>query len=136
LARTEPVAIQIATGDTRSISRQIVNAFRKKIATAELGSGARVPSVRGLAQQLMVNPNTVAKAYNELTSQGWLEARPGLGLFVSAARQRLSGEERDRRLGIAVEHFVNELIALGASFEEVQDEVAQQMQAVQSRHVA
>jgi GntR family transcriptional regulator len=68
--------------------------------------------VRGLAQQLTVNPNTVAKAYAELTAEGWLEARQGLGLYVAAPRQRLSAGERDRRMDEAIQAFVHEVAAL------------------------
>ena len=92
--------IQIATGDPRPITRQIVDAVRMKIATGELDAGDQLPSVRGLAQQLMVNPNTVAKAYAELSAEGWLESRQGMGLYVAAPRQRLS------TIGGAVPHPV------------------------------
>jgi len=112
MARTQALLIQIATGDSRPISRQIVDAIRMKIATAELKPGAQLPSVRGLAQQLMINPNTVAKAYAELTSDGWLESRQGLGLYVATPRQRLSEAERERRLDDAIQRFVHEVVAL------------------------
>lgn len=69
MARTRPLMIQIATGDTRPIVRQIVDAVRMQIATGELQPGDQLPSVRGLAQQLTINPNTVAKAYAELTTE-------------------------------------------------------------------
>jgi len=113
MARTQALMIQIATGDTRPISRQIVDAVRMKIATAELAPGAQLPSVRGLAQQLTINPNTVAKAYAELAAEGWLESRQGLGLFVATPRQRLSEDERERRLDEAIQRFVHEVAALG-----------------------
>jgi GntR family transcriptional regulator len=112
MARTQALMIQIATGDARSISKQIVDGVRMKIAMAELQPGAQLPSVRGLAQQLTINPNTVAKAYAELTSEGWLESRQGLGLFVATPRQRLSEAERERRMDEAVQGFVHEIIAL------------------------
>ena len=112
MSRTQALMIQIATGDPRPISKQIVDAVRMKIATAELTPGAQLPSVRALAQQLTINPNTVAKAYTELTSEGWLEARQGLGLFVATPRQRLSDAERDRRLDDAIQRFVHEVAAL------------------------
>ena len=70
MARTQALMIQIATGDPRPISKQIVDAIRMKIATAELARGDQLPSVRGLAQQLTINPNTVAKAYAELVNEG------------------------------------------------------------------
>ena len=53
------------------------------IASGKLAVGAQLPSVRGLALQLTVNPKTVARAYGELASEGLLDARQGLGLFVA-----------------------------------------------------
>ncbi|MET0256487.1 MAG: GntR family transcriptional regulator [Luteibacter sp.] len=112
MARTQALPIQIATGDPRPIGKQIVDAVRLRIATGELQPGAQLPSVRGLAQQLTVNPNTVAKAYAELAAEGWLEARQGLGLYVAPPRQRLSVDERDRRMDEAIQAFVHEVAAL------------------------
>jgi GntR family transcriptional regulator len=105
--------LQIATGDPRPIARQIVDGVRRLIASGSLPVGALLPSVRGLAQQLTVNPNTIAKAYAELTAEGWLDARAGLGLFVAQPRQRLSDEERGRRLDDAVQRFVGDVVGLG-----------------------
>lgn len=112
MARTQALMLEIATGDARPISRQIVDGVRMKIATGELALGLQLPSVRGLAQQLGINPNTVAKAYTELTAEGWLESRQGLGLFVAPPRQRLSTAERERRFDEAVNRFVHEVVAL------------------------
>lgn len=112
MARTRPLVIQVVTGDPRPIGRQIVDGVRMAIATGELAAGDQVPSVRGLAQQLNVNPNTVAKAYAELAAEGWLDARQGLGLFVAPPRQRLSEVERDRRFDEAVQRFVHDVVAL------------------------
>ena len=119
MARTAPLMLQIATGDPRPIGRQIVDGVRMAVATAELAVGAQLPSVRGLAQQLGVNPNTVAKAYAELAAEGWLESRQGLGLFVAPPRQRLSREERDKRFDEAVTRFVHEVVALDLGSAEV-----------------
>lgn len=119
MARTSALMLQIATGDPRSISRQIVDGVRMKVATAELAVGAQLPSVRGLAQQLGINPNTVAKAYAELAAEGWLESRQGLGLFVAPPRQRLSRAERDKRFDEAVSRFVHEVVALDLGSAEV-----------------
>jgi len=120
--------LQIATGDPRPIHRQIVDGVRRLIASGELTPGANLPSVRGLALQLGINPNTVAKAYSELTAEGWLDARAGLGLFVAAPRQRLSDEERARRLDEALTRFVGDVIALdypaGVVLERVAGELA------------
>ena len=120
MARTQALMIQIATGDPRPISKQIVDAVRMKIATGELEPGDQLPSVRGLAQQLTINPNTVAKAYAELATEGWLESRQGLGLYVATPRQRLSEAERERRLDDAIGRFINDVIALDYPPDEVQ----------------
>ena len=112
MARSQALMLEIATGDPRPISRQIVDGVRMKVATGELRLGVQLPSVRGLAQQLGINPNTVAKAYAELTADGWLEARQGMGLFVAPPRQRLSAGERDKRIDEAVNRFVHEVVAL------------------------
>jgi len=128
--------IQIATGDPRAISKQIVDGVRMQIATGELKVGAQLPSVRGLAQQLTINPNTVAKAYAELVAEGWLEARQGLGLYVAPPRQRLSDAERDRRLDEALQRLVHETIALGISGEEVLVRLAAEFRALDLRKSA
>lgn len=136
MARIQPLIIQIATGNHRSISRQIVESIRMEIAKGCLKVGFRIPSVRGLAQELTVNPNTVAKAYAQLTAEGWLEARPGLGAFVAPPRSRVSEEERSRRLNDAVDRFVNELIALGGTLDDAVGRLEQQMSDIPGRQVA
>ncbi len=136
MARPRPLMIQVATGDPRPIGRQIVDAVRMKIATGELEHGDQLPSVRGLAQQLTINPNTVAKAYAELTTEGWLESRQGTGLFVAAKRQRLSDAERERRLDDAVGRFINDVIPLGFPHEDVQARIEHEFQQLVPRKTA
>jgi GntR family transcriptional regulator len=136
MARTQPLMIQIATGDSRPIGRQIADAVRRQIAQGELAIGAQLPSVRGLAQQLTINPNTVAKAYSELTAEGWLESRPGLGVFVAVPRQRLSESERERRMDEAVQRFVDEVIALNYSPAAALERLARELGELRSEQSA
>jgi GntR family transcriptional regulator len=136
MARTQALMLQIVTGDPRPISRQIVDGVRRAIATAELSVGAQLPSVRGLAQQLGINPNTVAKAYAELGAEGWLESRQGLGLFVTAPRQRLSREERDKRFDEAVNRFVHDVIALEVPAAEASARIDHELRALAPRKSA
>lgn len=112
MTRIQPLSITIAPGDGRSLARQITDAVRMRITTGDLAAGARLPSVRGLADQLGINPNTVAKAYTQLTNEGWLSSQPGQGLFVAPQRQRLDPTERQRRFGEALEAFIGEIVAL------------------------
>jgi GntR family transcriptional regulator len=136
MARSKALMIQIATGDPRPIGRQIMDGVRTKIATGDLEPGDQLPSVRGLAQQLMVNPNTVAKAYSELAAEGWLESRQGLGLYVAPPRQRLSDAERERRLDEAVQRFVHDVLPLDYPPKQVQERVAVELRALQPRKSA
>lgn len=133
MARTTALMIQIATGDPRPIVRQIVDAVRMQVATAELRPGDQLPSVRGLAQQLTVNPNTVAKAYAELTAEGWLESRQGMGLYVATPRQRLSDAERERRLDDAIGRFVNDVVPLDFPVAEVQSRLTLELRRLTPR---
>ena len=136
MARSQALKLEITTGDPRPISRQIVDGVRMKIATGELSLGVQLPSVRGLAQQLGINPNTVAKAYAELTTEGWLDSRQGLGLFVAAPRQRLSQAERDKRLDEAVSRFVHDVVALDLPADAVLERLATELMACAPRKSA
>jgi len=126
--RSKPLNIQIHPGDARPIFRQIVEEVRMQIAQGDLEVGAKLPSVRALAQQLLINPNTVAKAYSELTSQGFLESRKGLGIFVRERRQILSKEEQVRRLEEAMARFLNEVVVLDFESEEILKRLKEELQ--------
>ena len=119
MSRTVPPMLQLSAADPRPITRQITDGIRRLIASGELPVGAQLPSVRGLAKQLTVNPNTIARAYGELNSEGWLDSRQGLGLFVATPRQRLSESERERRLTLAIDGFVAGVVGLDYSTGEI-----------------
>ena len=124
MSKTVPLFLSVSPGDPRSIARQITDGIRILIASGKLPVGAQLPSVRGLAQQLTINPKTVAKAYGELANEGWLDSCQGLGLFVAAPRQRLSESERERRLALALEAFSAEVIGLDYPLEHILDRVS------------
>ena len=119
MAKTSILNIQIKTGDTRPIFKQVVDGIRMQIIQGHLNTGDKLPSVRGLAMQLTVNVNTIAKAYTVLTTEGVLESRAGLGNFVAEHRQRLSVEEQKKQLSKALEIFINEVASLDFSKEEI-----------------
>ena len=123
MSRTVPLFLSVSAADPRPITRQIADGIRMAIASGDLPTGAQLPSVRGLALQLTVNPKTVAKAYDELASDGWLHARQGLGLFVAAPRQQLSDTERERRLTMALEAFSADVVGLGYPLEQILERV-------------
>jgi GntR family transcriptional regulator len=128
--------LQIVTGDPRPIARQITDGVKRQIAGGELQAGDALPSVRGLATQLSINPNTVAKAYAELTAEGWLLARAGMGVFVAEQRQRLSDTERARRLDEAVDRFVGDVIGLDYPSDAILDRVAGELSHYDAKKTA
>ena len=136
MPRIRPLMLQVATGDARPIGRPIMDAVRMAIATGEFIAGDQLPSVRGLAQQLTVNPNTVAKAYADLVAEGWLESRQGLGLFVAPPRRRLSDDERERRLEDAIQRFLHDVVVLDFSPDEVQARLHHEFLALAPRQRA
>lgn len=68
--------------DARPIYTQICDGFREQIAAGIMEQGDKLPSVRELATQLTINPNTIQRAYRELELQGWIATVPGKGCFV------------------------------------------------------
>jgi GntR family transcriptional regulator len=116
--------IAISTGAAAPIYRQIGDQVRLGVATGALGPGDPLPSVRALADRLVINANTVAKAYAELVRDGVAESRQGLGFFVANKRRQVySRAERLRRLHQAVEAFVHEAVFLDFTADEVREAV-------------
>ena len=117
--KTATTKLSIKTGDPRPIFKQIVDGIGLAIASGELTPGDKLPSVRALARQLTINPNTVAKAYADLTSRGLVDAMQGLGLFVRPPEQLLSRSERRKRLKQAAQLCVSEVMHLSYSDREI-----------------
>jgi GntR family transcriptional regulator len=136
MTRRPALMLQIATGDPRPITLQITDSVKRLIAAGELQPGDALPSVRGLAQQLTINANTVAKAYADLATEGWLLARAGTGLFVAEQRQHLSNDERARRLDSAVDRFVSDVIGLDYAPDAVLERVAGELSHYTKRKTA
>jgi GntR family transcriptional regulator len=80
------------------IYRQIISQIRYAIARGELKPGSQLPTVRQLAVELSVNPNTVIKSYKELEIRGNLETQQGTGTFISEADVTITDDERARLL--------------------------------------
>lgn len=110
-----PFEINITPGRPEPIYLQIEERVRLGIAQGLLKTGDQLPSVRVLATQLLVNPNTVAKAYSNLQRAGLLESQRGKGLFVSRLESVFNKTERAKRLAIATERFIADTLDLGFS---------------------
>src|SRR6266566_3104713 len=82
--------LHIATGDGVPIYLQIANQVKHLVASQRLAPGDEIPPIRVLAQQLLVNPNTVARAYLELERAGVVAKRHGSGTYISEAGSPLA----------------------------------------------
>jgi GntR family transcriptional regulator len=118
-----PLSISVAPGSPVSIYRQIVDQVCAAVVAGRLEENEPLPSVRSLADQLVVNPNTVARAYGELAREGIVESRPGKGVFVAARRQMYSRPERMRRIESPLHAYVSEALLLGFTPEEISQQV-------------
>ena len=101
---------RIDNASDRAVYLQIIDQVKRDIALGRLAKEERLPTVRQLAQQLAINPNTIAKAYRQLEQEGIIVTRSGAGAFIAnldsmlskAVRRRLICDELDR---IVVEAF-------------------------------
>lgn len=105
--------ITITPAGPAPIYRQIVDQVRHAVAVGIYRPGDALPSVRCLAERLVINPNTVVKAYGALVRDGLIESRQGRGYFVAERRQVYSEAERARRLDLALGALLSEALALG-----------------------
>jgi GntR family transcriptional regulator len=119
--------IHLVTGSGTPIYRQIIEQVRLGVATGALTAGDALPSVRSLAEQNLVNPNTVVKALAELVRDGVLESHHGKGFFVAEKRQVYSRAERLRRFNQAVEGFVHQAVFLDFTADEIRQAVNEKL---------
>src|SRR5436190_13027570 len=98
---------------------QLMQQIRHAIETGVLQPGDVLPGVRTLAQQLVVSPNTVVKAYTELQHEGLLDLRHGSGAYVSGRRAKKSKAGRFRQAQERVRALVEKLQRDGLSEEEI-----------------
>ena len=103
--------------DARPIYAQIIDGFREQIATGILQPGDKLPSVRELAQNLAINPNTIQRSYRQLETEGWIVTVPGKGCFVCTV-PTIRQQEKQRLMEI-FDSTVAALSHLGVSREEL-----------------
>jgi len=113
------------------IYRQLMDQIREGVARGRLRAGDRLPSVRQMSRELVVNPNTVAKAYSELEREGVLNTRPGLGVFVAKPQADLTAKARRARVVAIVDRLLTESVHMGFSADEVVALVNEQISSFQ-----
>lgn len=104
--------ITISTGSSVPIYKQITDQVRLAVATGKLSIDDQLPSVRALAEELVLNPNTVARAYGDLAREGLIEARAGRGVFIIRKRKVFTREEGRRRLEPLLDSLIGEAMAM------------------------
>ena len=99
---------------------QLMQQIRHAIETGVLRPGDALPGIRTLAEQLVVSPNTIVKAYSELEHEGLLELRHGSGAYVSTIRSMRSKTDRVRRAQDRVRALIERLRGDGLADDEIQ----------------
>ena len=110
--------IQLNYRDPTPIYQQIKDGIRRLIATGVIQEGEKLPSVRALASQLVINPNTIQRAYNELEAEEIILSIPGKGSFAAEKTDR--NALRKAELLQQLKALLHELRSLGVTSEELQ----------------
>jgi len=124
--------IHISNSDGVPIYLQIVNQVTYLVASGRLREGEELPPIRVLAEELLVNPNTVARAYRELELAGTVTKRRTAGTYVSGAGSRLARRERIRILTERIDALLSEARQLDIDVGDVVDLVRQRDAALRS----
>jgi GntR family transcriptional regulator len=109
--------------------RQIIDQVKTAIATGDLGPGYKLPTVRQLAVELSINPNTVSRAYTELELTGLVETQMGSGTFVSHREVKQDDVERQRML----DQICQELLSRASSYGFTLDDIMKNLKQRKSR---
>ena len=109
--------VRISDQDGVPIYVQLINQIKYLVCSGRLQTGEQLPPVRKLAEQLLINPNTVARAYRELESAGIVTSRQGSGVFVAEGISPLARREQDRILQARIDTLLTEARQLGVDVE-------------------
>jgi GntR family transcriptional regulator len=122
------VRIQIDEKSGVPFYRQIIEQVKFAIARGDLKPGDRLPTMRQLAVDLSINPNTVIRAYRELEIEGVLDTQQGSGTYVSTKRPEVDALERQRMLDQIITELSARASAYGLSLEEVHEGLRRRME--------
>ena len=125
--------IHLSESDGVPIYLQIVNQVKYLVAAGRLAAGEELPPIRVLAERLLINPNTVARAYRELEVAGVVEKRRTAGTYVSATRSPLARREKVRLLSDRIDALLAEARQLDVDTDLVIELLRQRDQAMNSR---
>ena len=120
-----PFTITVDLKSGMPIYRQIIDQVKSGIATGAVGPGDRLPTVRQLAVDLSVNPNTVSRAYTELELTGLVETHMGSGTFIGDKRVERDELERRRLLDQFCQEFLSRASSHGFTLDEILENLGQ-----------
>ena len=124
--------IHISSSDGVAIYAQIVNQVKYLVASGRLTPGAELPPIRVLAERLLINPSTVARAYRELESAGIVEKRRTAGTYVSDQGSPLARRERMKILAERIDALLAEARQMNIALEDVIKLIEQRNAAMQT----
>jgi GntR family transcriptional regulator len=127
------VQIHLSRQDGVPTYLQIVNQIKHLVASGRLKAGEELPPIRVLAQRLLINPNTVARAYRELETAGIVAKRSTTGTYVSDAGSPLARRERLKILSERLDALLVEARQLNVGTDEIIDLLHQRDKALQPR---
>lgn len=117
---TPRLAISIDPKADQSPSEQLVVQICFAVVSGRIAQGERLPSVRAMAAEAAINPNTVGKAWRDLERMGVLDSRPGDGVFVASGGLARACEARDELLGKLLARWIDEARSSGLSRAEIE----------------
>ena len=117
--KDNPLNVVLDPSSGVPVYRQIILQIEMAIADGRLAAGRQLPTVRGLAVDLRVNPNTVARAYQELEIRGIVNTQFGAGTFISDKEVTLSEDERRQIIGQLVRGFISQAASYGFTVDDI-----------------
>ena len=111
--------IQIASGSKEPIYKQVVDQITEAIARGQLSPGDKLPAVRNLAAELVVNPNTVARSYTILEQNGLVATKTGSGTFVTDPKSRNYDTAQLNIINERMDNIISQLINSGLNEEQI-----------------
>ncbi len=124
----------VDTSSREPIYRQLAVQVREAVARGRLQPGDKLPSVRELSRSLVVNPNTIARAYTELERDGVLHTRQGMGVFVARPNCELTKSAKKKKLEELLDGLLTEAVYLGLGKQEVLDMIARRAEQFEWEH--
>ena len=116
------IALRVDPSSPEPLFAQLVAAVKRAVATGRMKAGDKLPSVRELAGDLVINPNTIAKAYQALEAEGVTVSHHGSGTFVADRRVTVKKAEQRRRVRGDLDKLLADAVHLGLSEDDVREE--------------